>query len=364
MLSVSRKKVITPPRDLKTFPTTRYQGSKRKILPWIYEVVNSLSFKTVLDVFGGTASVSYLFKRMDKIVTYNDSLRFNYLIGKAIIENDSVLLEKVDIDDLLTKLNSDQNSRFIQNHFKGQYFLDNENKWLDQVTSNIVQMNHYSEDILDYKKDLAFYALFQACLIKRPFNLFHRKNLSLRTRDVERSFRNKIQWDKSFEVHFKRFVNEVNSLVFNSGMKCRSLQMNALELQDNEYDLVYLDPPYFRKDSRNETSNYLKCYHFLEGLANFPDWISDQKFHEQYLSSDINKKNIREVLENLCVNFRNSTLLISYKAYGEPSISWICSVLRKLGKSVHTRSKHYAYALNHQNGDAIKNREVLIIGTD
>jgi len=29
----------------------------------------------------------YLFKKMGKEVTYNDKLRFNYLIGKALIEN-------------------------------------------------------------------------------------------------------------------------------------------------------------------------------------------------------------------------------------------------------------------------------------
>jgi adenine-specific DNA-methyltransferase len=54
------------------FPTTRYQGSKRKLLLWLYKHISPLNFKSVLDVFGGTACVSYLFKIMDKQVTYND----------------------------------------------------------------------------------------------------------------------------------------------------------------------------------------------------------------------------------------------------------------------------------------------------
>jgi adenine-specific DNA-methyltransferase len=76
----------------------------------------------------------------------------------------------------------------------------------------------------------------------------------------------------------------------------------------------------------------------------------------------INKENIREVFECICSNFRHSMILISYKAYGIPSVGWIRSLLQKLGKSVYTQSKHYTYALNRQNGDAKRNREYLIIG--
>lgn len=54
---------------LNNIPTTRYQGSKRKILPWIYECIKDIEFNTVLDAFGGSGMVSCLFKRMGKIVT-------------------------------------------------------------------------------------------------------------------------------------------------------------------------------------------------------------------------------------------------------------------------------------------------------
>jgi adenine-specific DNA-methyltransferase len=60
--------------DLKEFPTTRYRGSKRKILPWIYNNLSGLEYESVSDLFGGTGSVSYLFKRMGKKVIYNDHL--------------------------------------------------------------------------------------------------------------------------------------------------------------------------------------------------------------------------------------------------------------------------------------------------
>ena len=70
--------------NLKEFPTTRYRGSKRKILPWISDSLAGLEYDSVLDLFGGTGSVSYMFKRMGKQVIYNDHLWFNHLIGKAV----------------------------------------------------------------------------------------------------------------------------------------------------------------------------------------------------------------------------------------------------------------------------------------
>ena len=79
------------------FPSTRYQGSKRRLLGWIASHICDLPFETALDVFGGTGAVSYLFKSMGKSVTYNDVLMSNQQIGLALIENRDVKLS----DDVL-----------------------------------------------------------------------------------------------------------------------------------------------------------------------------------------------------------------------------------------------------------------------
>ncbi|MBD3353455.1 MAG: DNA methyltransferase, partial [Candidatus Lokiarchaeota archaeon] len=67
--------------------STRYRGSKTKIIPYIWNIVKDLNFESVLDCFGGTGSVSYLFKKKHKQVLYNDHLRFNHIVGRALIEN-------------------------------------------------------------------------------------------------------------------------------------------------------------------------------------------------------------------------------------------------------------------------------------
>lgn len=84
-------------------PSTRYQGSKYKIIKWIDYYTKDLKFNSVLDAFGGTGCVGYMFKKNGKQVFYNDSLKFNYYVGLAIIENSKIILNDDDVDFILKK---------------------------------------------------------------------------------------------------------------------------------------------------------------------------------------------------------------------------------------------------------------------
>lgn len=359
--------MITQTINIKEFPTTRYQGSKRKIIPWIYENVKDLKFESVLDAFGGTASVSYLFKKMGKSVTYNDNLKFNYLIGKALIENQEVKINEKDLAYIKSFFGNDD-FNFVQKNFKDIYYFESENKWIDNKIATIVNMNTYDQKILDFKKALLYYALFQACLIKRPFNLFHRKNLDLRRGKVERSFGNLKSWNTRFDTHFYKFMNEANSLVFNNYKKCKAINKSVFDIDENNFDLVYFDTPYFRKDNSNETSSYWKTYHFLEGLANYNNWETlidfesiNKRFKQELSQDNFGNKDVIESFEYLFYKFRKSIIVVSYKKGGVPSIQTLEKLLKKIKGKTITSSLHYKYALNCQNGDAKQNREVLII---
>jgi adenine-specific DNA-methyltransferase len=75
-----------------------------------------------------------------------------------------------------------------------------------------------------------------------------------------------------------------------------------------------------------------------------------------------NKKNVYESFELLIAKFQGSKIVISYKKGGMPSIDYIVNLMKRYKRNVYTRSQHYNYALNRQNGKGKKNREVLIIG--
>lgn len=354
---------------LKSIPSTRYQGSKRKILPWLFECLERYEFHTVLDAFGGSGMVSCLFKRMDKSVTYNDLYRFNQIIGESIIENNRVYLSDEDINLLLAQ-NENTNS-FISNNFHSIYYLDEENRWLDNIIYNIEALNSiYNGSKLKYKKAIAYNALFQSCLAKRPYNLFHRKNLEMRTRDVTRGFGNKTTWDKPFSEHFFSFAKEINNSVYCSSEKCKAICRDVFSIKTGHFDLVYLDPPYLKKCGEdNESSDYLKCYHFLEGLARYNEWPDlidwetlNKRIKASFAPNYFKPAEANAVFEKLIRKYRNSIIVLSYRYGGTPSIDELTTIMLKYKEHLDVYDRHYKYALNKQNRDAELNREYLLIG--
>ena len=349
------------------FPTTRYRGSKRKILPWIWDKVKDLPFENVLDLFGGTTVVSLLFKRMGKQVTYNDYSYYNHLAGVAFIENKEIKLDDEDVKFIVDGNYGTTN--FISENFKGIYFRESENEWLDQTVGNILALEYKYDGIkLKYKQALAIWALGQACLIKRPFNLFHRKNLNIRTRRVERQFGNKKTWETPFDIAFRRFANEANQAVFNNNQKNFSTKLNALNYQNQKYDLVYLDPPYFFENQSD--ANYLMLYHFLDGIAQYKKWgeLIDYNSPIRCLKTSEmtwphkSKEKLEGIYSDLISKFNESTIVISHKAGSLVSANRLKEILVDNGKSCSIFKKEYSYALNHQNGKSHENVECLIIG--
>lgn len=338
------------------FPSTRYQGSKVKLTDRIWEHTNYLKYDVVLDLFGGTGSVGYMYKTKGKKVLYNDYLNCNYLTGLALIENSEYTLRDEDIKFVLTPQNTINYPNFIERTFKDIYYTDEENKWLDMVTTNI----SYIEN--DYKKSLAYFALFQACLVKRPYNLFHRKNLYIRLADVKRSFGNKATWDLPFENHFIKFIHQANNAVFDNGKNNKAYRQDALNL-NIVADLVYIDTPYISKSGVGV--EYMDFYHFLEGLCNYNGWESKIDYKSKHLklknkkSVWSDKKMITDAFDNLFSLYRKSILVVSYRSDGIPSPETIILLMKKYKNNVEEVFRgDYKYALS-KNANS---KEILIIG--
>lgn len=349
----------------KLAPSTRYQGSKRRILDWIYNNLKDLKFETVLDGFGGTASVSYLFKMMGKKVTFNDILLSNYQTGTALIENDSITLTQSDLDFTLKK-NGFEYPTFIQDTFRGIYYLNKENKWLDIVAYNIKMLSEkYQGNRLKKKRALAYYALFQASLSKRPYNLFHRKNLYLRKADVKRSFGNKITWEREFPVLFNKFYNGISEKIFSNGLKHKAICKDILKISKRySFDLVYLDPPYTRPDEYTP-KDYYSLYHFLEGLIDYDNWPERIRWEVKHLDlkkqkSEWDENKIEKNFDKLFNKFQDSIIVLSYGDPGSPSIEKIKELMGQYKSNISIVRKEYTYKLNHRNGTGMY--EVLLIG--
>jgi adenine-specific DNA methylase len=337
------------------FPTTRYQGSKQKYADWIWHCIQYIPFETALDAFGGTGCIAHLLKQEGKTVAYNDILKFNSIIGKALIENDREIITHDDLSFILHRHADISYPNFIEETFPDIYFTDEENRWLDVVITNIRHIEN------EYKQAIAYFALFQSCIIKRPYNLFHRKNLYVRMQDVERSFGNKTTWDTPFETHYKKFAEEANNAVFSNGKANISLNYNVFDLSNN-FDLVYIDTPYISE--KGVGVDYLDFYHFLEGIVNYDNWDSliDEKSKHKRLKLNgsywTNPQKIGQSFEKLINQFKNSVLVISYRSDGIPSVEKIISFLEFYNKSVTIyESCVMKYVLSTK-----KSSEILIIG--
>lgn len=341
-----------------TFPATRYQGSKQKILSWVGGILSKHSFTSFLEPFGGTGCVSYWAKTQGKAVAYNDILRANCLMAAALIENDSITLSESEAETLLQRKPLTEYDRFIEETFPDVYFTDDENKILDIATQNISRMKNRS------KQNIAWYALFQSCIAKRPYNLFHRKNLYMRLQSVRRTFGNKTTWDRPLEKHFLNFVSQANSAVFRGRHPATVTNRDAMAIAE-PFDMAYVDPPY--SNGTGVAVDYFGFYHFLEGLADYSNWkarIDYSKKHRPLLGGTngwTSGAGIRSMLAQYIPMVRTKTLALSYRSDGQPSID---ELLEFVGKSFSKVELHrfgnYKYVLSTN----CSTEEILIVGTN
>lgn len=333
-----------------TLPVTRYYGSKRKIINQIWGFIESekLDFNSVLDIFGGTGTFSYRAKLAGKEVHYNDIFGFNTIIGKAIIQNNSNRISEKDIELILKKDENFEYKYYIKEIFKDIYYLDHENELIDIMVQNINRLKN------NYSKYIAYYSLFQTCLIKRPFNTFHRKNLNLRTNDVKRKFGNKVTWEKDIMELFNKFCNEANSYIFNNNYKNTATRSSAINCKKSA-DLIYIDPPYVSE--KGSHVNYHSRYHFLEALVNYENFIKYINYEKLNYEVSLGKSTefeskytITKDITNLIKKFNSKIIVLSYRNKGIPSIKELKNIFIENNMKCRVcLIKKHSYALNKAN---------------
>lgn len=339
-------------------PVTRYYGSKRKLVERIWAELNNrrVEFQSFLDVFGGTGVMSYNMAAHGKDVVYNDIFTFNCKIAEALLATPRGVFSEEVAAQLLLPVEGREYQHYIEEIFRGVYYTDEEDRIIDTVAQNIMHLPRHQQAS-------AYYVLFQACLIKRPFNLFHRRNLNLRENHVESSFGNYTTWEKSFGMLFRQFTEELNQFQFLQLPNVEIVNHSALECPVIA-DLVYIDTPYFNKKS--SAVSYHARYHFLEGLVFYNDIPGNVNYNKVNREIQIHKSaefetksNYLNDLNELLDHYPNSTIVMSYTSEGYPSIEELEAQLRRHKQHVEMVSfGQYSFALNRSN----KNRqEVLFI---
>lgn len=338
-------------KQTQKFPSTRYMGSKNKILPQIRDVISNFKCETVADIFSGSGVVSYMLKSEGKQVFSNDYMALGALYSKALIENNSTTLDIDKAHSLLLPTNL--NDKFVQNTFADLYFSDLENILIDNIRANISTIKN------PYERAIALYALTRACFKKRPRGIFTyvghryddgRKDLQL-----------------SFEEQFIDAVKTINKAVFDNGKDNKSRRGDAMTFRNNT-DLVYMDPPYYSPYSDNE---YVRRYHFVEGIAcNWQgveiQWDTKTKKFKNYPTPFSTKNGAYSAFDKLFRKFKDSIIVVSYSSNSLPTIDEMVGLISKYKCHVEVVAVDYKYSMGNHNHkvNANKNdvKEYLFVG--
>lgn len=351
---ISRIRMLPKPQPTQVglYPSTRFMGSKSKLLDEIWSVASNFEFNTVLDLFSGSGIVGYMFKAHGKEVTSNDYMAMSASFTKAMIENSSVKLSRPEILSLFDEPTSCDD--FVQKTFASLYFADEENKVIDNIRANITCMRN------PYKRAIAMSALIRACIKKRPRGIF--TYVGNRYNDGRKDLK------MSFQEQFVEAAEAINEAVFDNGKANKSYNTDAMTLRTEVPDLVYIDPPYYSPLSDNE---YVRRYHFVEGLARSWKDIEIQentitKKFKSYPTPFSTQKGAADAFNKLFKKYENSILIVSYSSNSLPSLDEMIDILSTHKLHVEVIPVDYRYSFGNQKNKVGNNRnkvqEYLFVG--
>ncbi len=339
------------PEQVYKYPSTRFMGSKSKLLSEIWAVASQFQFDTVVDLFAGSGIVGYMFKAQGKTVVSNDYMAMSATFAKAMIENNGITLSMDEAEKLL--IPRKESDHFVADTFQGLYYTDEENDLIDILRMNIASIKD------PYRHAIAMTALIRACTKKRPRGIF--TYTGNRYNDGRKDLK------KSLEQHFLEAVQAVNYAVFDNGKPNKARHGDAMELKVETPDLVYIDPPYYSPLSDNE---YVRRYHFVEGLAR--DWKGVEiqqntltKKFKSYPTPFSTRKGASDAFDLLFKKFKDSILIVSYSSNSLPAQDEMVAILAKYKKHVEVIPINYTYSFGNQSrakSNRNKVQEYLFIG--
>jgi DNA adenine methylase len=323
------------PKQVACYPSTRFMGSKSKLLTEIWAVASQFKFDTAVDLFSGSGIVGYMFKAQGKAVISNDYMAMSAVFTKAMVENNTVTLPLEEAKQLIVE--HEESDHFVANTFKDLYYTDDENNLIDTLRTNIAAIKD------PYKHAIAMTALIRACTKKRPRGIF--------TYTGHRYDDGRQDLKKSLSQQFLEAVEAVNKAVFDNGKENRSKCGDAMDLRVDHADLVYIDPPYYSPLSDNE---YVRRYHFVEGLAR--DWKgveiqehTQTKKFKSYPTPFSTRKGASDAFDRLFKKFSKSILIVSYSSNSLPTQDEMVALIAKYKAHVEVVPVDYKYSFGNQS---------------
>lgn len=290
------------------FSVLNYQGSKKNLLEFIHK--NTASYiepdTTILDIFAGTCSVGYSFKREHTIYA-NDSELFSYIISTALLgtysQESSGVLEQINNyfyynmrnfskeiikyeiqeNNLLSNFNNISNLISFYNnlptvwnnkipfkrehknfelftiYYSGSYFGLKQSMEIDSLRYSI---EHFKRTTLFFPMLTALFFAMKECVFSKDGHMAQPLNLNdnqsklfiIRNKSIFNIFRNKFLSFFSEEFINVSNVNKTYNMNFEELIKQEDIIKNV--------GFIYADPPY-------TDMQYSRYYHLLNTVSKY-----------------------------------------------------------------------------------------------
>lgn len=325
------------------YPKVNYIGNKEKLVDWIIDEM-PVKRGMILDIFSGGCSVSYGLKANGYHVIANDILFADYVIAKALIENQNETLS-VDVFDEKAE---DSRIRELTDKFQ---FMQERLYYPDEI-EELARLVAISERLEGNRKYLFLALLRRAMIRKLPYSRMNVPwNQIQRLRNEEYSYarygRKRAYHNQTFKSHMLENIAAYNQAVF-SGNACRVYHCDAVQLAEriDGVDVVYMDPPY-----PSTMNNYDSFY------GAYDEMFDKKKEHMDFTQRSYFLDNMNQLIGKLAG--KTEYIVISQNTKVQPGPEEIRNMLERYG-SVSVKEKQHNYQVTGKENKKVS-RELLFI---
>lgn len=320
----------------------RYSGSKKEIITSILDITKNLDVENVLDGFAGTTRVAQAFKQSGYNVDCNDLSIYSQVFGNCYLVNnqpESFYKDKIEHLNNLKGVDGWFTQNYggvVTNNIKGNAVQPDGKKrpWQKHNTMRLDAIRDEIDRISDNEVE-------KSVLLT---------SLIMAMDKVDNGLGHQVSYLKDWAPRSSNNINlEVPQLIVGD-KKYNSLSSDIFSIE-NEYDLVYLDPPYGTNNEKTKTTRvrYASYYHLWTTIVrnDKPDLFgaslrredvsSDTKPGAVSVFESTNYNVVKDSIYNLINNLNSRYFLFSYNNKSKVTIPDLIDIFSTDFNLVETR---------------------------
>lgn len=325
------------------YPKVNYIGNKEKLVNWIIDEM-PVKEGVVLDIFAGGCSVSYALKAAGYSVISNDILYADYVIAKALIENNNKTLP-------LSVFNKKYEGTRVK-ELESKFAFLSDCLYYPEEVAELSKLVAISEKLKGAEKYMMLSLIRRAMIRKLPYSRMNVPwNQIQKLRDEDYSYkkykRKRAYHNQTFESHMRENIDAYNNAVF-EGKQCKAYNCDASEMvkKIESVDVVYMDPPY-----PSTMNNYDAFYGLYDRM------FDKNREHIDYTQKMRFLENIERLIKMLIG--KTKYIVLSQNTRVKPEPGEIKMMLSQFGKVIVKEKEHNYQVTSKDNKKSSK--ELLLI---